>query len=64
MKYAIVLKAEKAQDLNIPGVTVLERKEMEDSTVVFIVDSEHEDTDWPDVDWFDNIPDLIEIEPL
>ena len=50
MKFAIEVKAYKLQDLNIPGVTVLERMETEDGTTAFIVDSE-QDLVYAGIDW-------------
>ena len=62
MKFAIEVKAYKLQDLNIPGVTVLERMETEDGTTAFIVGSEQNLVS-ADIDW-SHLPGYIEIEPI
>ena len=62
MKFAIEVEAYELQDLNMPGVTILERLETEDGTTVFLVDSE-QNLISADIDWSD-LPGHIEIEPL
>ena len=62
MQFAIEVNAYKLQDLNIPGVTVLERMETQHGTTAFIVDSE-QDLLHADIDW-SYLPGWIEIEPL
>jgi hypothetical protein len=60
MQYAVIVAADKADALKIPGAKILERQEIpEDGTVGFIVDSE-DDIRWIAID----VPGVIEIEPL